>query len=80
MPVISVGSALVLANKKDEQIKEVVMLESQDADLSLNLKENLSATQNVESLMDGESTCNASLFEKHTLREGPEILCQIKHG
>ncbi|ONK76626.1 uncharacterized protein A4U43_C03F30290 [Asparagus officinalis] len=82
-PSISVKSAVILENKKDKQIKEVVMLETQDADLSFSMKENLSSPQNAESLMEGESTCGTTLLEEYISRDefckDPEGLSELEY-
>ena len=56
------------------------MLESRETDMPFNVKEKLTAPENVVCLMDGESTCGTALFEEHTFREGPEIIGHTKHG
>ncbi|ONK59441.1 uncharacterized protein A4U43_C08F6460 [Asparagus officinalis] len=77
-PAIPVENTSIFENKKEDRTQNVVMLETQDADLSFIVKENYTYPEKVESLLDGESTCGTTLIDEETSKEGPKIIRHIK--
>ncbi|KAJ6827388.1 cyclin-A2-1-like [Iris pallida] len=81
VPTISHGSALVHEEAKNmtEDIPEVAMVESQVIAVPVKVEDSVFGTQNMESHLDGECTCETDLFDEDTSRKGPELFPVIKN-
>ncbi|KAJ6846635.1 cyclin-A2-1-like [Iris pallida] len=81
VPSISDGSALVHEEAKcmTEDVPEVAIVEPQVIVVPVKVEDSLFGTQNMQSLVDGESTCDTDLFDEHTSRKGPEAYPAMKN-
>lgn len=70
----------VVNNEVVEEMLEAGMFGSKEASVSVKADEHLSVVQNMECVRDGESTCDADFFKKHSFRERAEVITHLKNG